>query len=267
MFVASFTIPALAVPQWPHTFYGSVSSDGDPVAEGTRVSAMVGGSELAFCFVNASSQYGYGVDPMVVPADDPDTPADEGAMPGEVITFEVGGVPANVLEDGVLVPEVLFVRGGLNGGNFPIGYDLVLGELPQQATLWTESTDCGNVTEPGEGNSTHTPGAIVDLLAVPDQDCCFVNWTGDTGTIADADAADTTIQMNADYHIIANFVAMVTLTTASGAGGAVTTPGEGDTLHCPGDEVDIVATPDQWTSWQHLTWDMSSSTGPVIRVI
>ena len=34
----------------------------------------------------------------------------------------------------------------------------------------------------------------------------FVEWTGDVGTIADVYAATTTITMNGDYSITANFV-------------------------------------------------------------
>ena len=33
----------------------------------------------------------------------------------------------------------------------------------------------------------------------------FVNWTGDVGTIANVNAASTTITMNGDYSITANF--------------------------------------------------------------
>jgi hypothetical protein len=63
----------------------------------------------------------------------------------------------------------------------------------------------GNVTDPGEGTFPYTTGAVVDLLAVPDLGFVFGNWTGDVSTVADANAADTTITMNADYAIQANF--------------------------------------------------------------
>ena len=47
---------------------------------------------------------------------------------------------------------------------------------------------------------------MVHLVATPDDyDYYFVNWTGNVGTIANANAASTTITMNGDYSITANF--------------------------------------------------------------
>jgi uncharacterized repeat protein (TIGR02543 family) len=68
-----------------------------------------------------------------------------------------------------------------------------------------DSTIGGDVTDPGEGTFTYPQGTVVDLLAEPDVGYQFVNWTGDTATIADVDAADTTITMNGNYAITANF--------------------------------------------------------------
>jgi hypothetical protein len=43
-------------------------------------------------------------------------------------------------------------------------------------------------------------------VAIPDEGYWFVNWSGDVDTIADANAATTTITMNDDYSITAKFV-------------------------------------------------------------
>jgi len=43
-------------------------------------------------------------------------------------------------------------------------------------------------------------------VAVADEGYRFDRWTGDVGTIADVNAAITTITMNGDYSITANFV-------------------------------------------------------------
>lgn len=43
-------------------------------------------------------------------------------------------------------------------------------------------------------------------MAVAEEGYCFVNWSGDVGTVADAMAAATTVTMEADYSIMANFV-------------------------------------------------------------
>jgi hypothetical protein len=76
-----------------------------------------------------------------------------------------------------------------------------------QYDLNTFSTEGGSVTEPGEGVFTFDGGTVVDLVATPDDGYQFVDWTGDVGTIVDIEAAVTTITVNGDYSITANFVA------------------------------------------------------------
>lgn len=76
---------------------------------------------------------------------------------------------------------------------------------PDQYDLIIFSTDGGSVTTPGEGTFTYEVGAVVNLVATPDAGYRFVNWTGDVATIADVNAASTTITMNDDYSITANF--------------------------------------------------------------
>jgi hypothetical protein len=71
--------------------------------------------------------------------------------------------------------------------------------------LTTGSGTGGQVTGPGEGTNTYDDGEVVDLVATPDCGYAFDNWTGDTGTIDDVNAAVTNITMNADYDINANF--------------------------------------------------------------
>jgi hypothetical protein len=71
--------------------------------------------------------------------------------------------------------------------------------------LTISSTAGGTVTTPGEGTSTHDAGTVVDLVATPASGYRFVNWTGDVGTIANINAASTTITMIGNYFITANF--------------------------------------------------------------
>jgi hypothetical protein len=93
--------------------------------------------------------------------------------------------------------------------------------------LTTSSTAGGLVAEPGEDTFTYDEGTVVDLIAEAEESSWFIEWTGDVGTIADVYATTTTITMNGDYSITANFVAIYDLTTSSTEGGSVTTPGEG----------------------------------------
>ena len=71
--------------------------------------------------------------------------------------------------------------------------------------LAINSTDGGEVTAPGEGTLPYDCGTVVDLVAEADLGYHFVEWTGDIVTIADVDAAETTITMSGNYSITANF--------------------------------------------------------------
>ncbi|MBA7504695.1 hypothetical protein ES706_03349 [subsurface metagenome] len=120
-------------------------------------------------------------------------------------------------------------------------------------TLNISSTPGGNVTTPGEGMFTYDHGTVVDLIATPDANYTFVNWTGDIGTMGDANSATTNITMNGDYSIVANFaIDRYDLTISSSAGGNVTTPGEGVFTYDAGMVVDLVATPD--ASYHFVNW-------------
>ncbi|GAH05024.1 unnamed protein product, partial [marine sediment metagenome] len=58
---------------------------------------------------------------------------------------------------------------------------------------------------------------VVDLLAEAEEGYRFGEWTGDVGTIADVYAASTTITMNGDYSVTANFVAVYPTVTTKAA--------------------------------------------------
>jgi hypothetical protein len=113
----------------------------------------------------------------------------------------------------------------------------------RQYNLTTSSTEGGSVTEPGEGVFTYDEGRVVSLEAVPDEGYRFIGWTGDVGMIADVYDATTTITMNGDYSVSANFVRQYTLTNTSTAGGSITAPGEGIFTYDAGTVVNLVATP------------------------
>jgi hypothetical protein len=116
------------------------------------------------------------------------------------------------------------------------------------------STEGGSVTTPGEGTFVYNEGTVLDLAAEADESYRFVNWTGDVGTITDVNDATTTITMNGDYSITANFEEIVEyeLTISSTGGGVVTTPGEGTFTYGEGDEVNLVATPN--AGYRFVSW-------------
>jgi len=81
------------------------------------------------------------------------------------------------------------------------------GEIPEY-NLTISSTEGGSVTTPGEGTSTYDEGTVVSLSASPSTDYRFVNWTDNVSTVAHINAASTTITMNGNYEIIADFEAI-----------------------------------------------------------
>ena len=124
--------------------------------------------------------------------------------------------------------------------------------------LTIASTGRGSVTTPGEGIFTYDEGTVVNLVASPVMGYRFVNWTGDVGTIANVNAATTTVTMNGDYSITANFVAIYDLTISSTGGGSVTTPGEGVFTYDAGTVVGLVAIPT--SGYRFVNWTGNVST-------
>jgi len=71
--------------------------------------------------------------------------------------------------------------------------------------LTISSASGGNVTIPGEGAFTYDAGTEAPLVAAPDDGYHFVSWSGDIASIANPSAASTTVMMNANCAILANF--------------------------------------------------------------
>ena len=67
------------------------------------------------------------------------------------------------------------------------------------------STANGTVTTPGIGSFIRNCSQVVNLSAVADWGYTFINWSGNTSTIANVSAANTNITMNGNYSISANF--------------------------------------------------------------
>ena len=133
-------------------------------------------------------------------------------------------------------------------------------ETPEvtEYNLTISSTEGGSVTNPGEGTSTHDEGEVVDLAADAEDGYEFVNWTGNVDTIYDVNAASTTIVMNDDYSITANFEAQYVLTIDSTDGGEVITPGEGIFAYSEPTLVNLVAEPDDDCRFVGWTGDVST---------
>jgi hypothetical protein len=86
-----------------------------------------------------------------------------------------------------------------------LGNSIGCGGGTTQYTLTITSTTGGDVTTPGEGASNHTAATVVNLTATADAGYHFVSWTGNVGTVANVTSYITTITMNGNYSITANF--------------------------------------------------------------
>jgi len=70
---------------------------------------------------------------------------------------------------------------------------------------------CGEGTESSSGlpvpeECVCAEGTEVTIVATPDPGYCFIGWTGDVDTLDDVDATETTILINDNYSVTANFV-------------------------------------------------------------
>jgi len=86
---------------------------------------------------------------------------------------------------------------------------------PAQYDLSISITEGGEIVTPGEGTFGYAKGTVVPLVAFPHTGYRFVNWTGDIGTVADVNAASTSITMNGTYEITANFAETPPITFAT----------------------------------------------------
>jgi len=124
-------------------------------------------------------------------------------------------------------------------------YTLIASFTLDKVNLTVSSTAGGSVTAPGEGESTHDCGTSVPIEAAADACYEFSHWTGtavSAGKVADSTSASTTVTVDADYTLIANFTLdTVTLTVSSTTGGSVTAPDEGESTHECGKSVSIEA--------------------------
>ena len=96
-------------------------------------------------------------------------------------------------------------------------------------TLTSSTTTGGHVTTPGEGAFQYDNGTNASIVATADAHYHFVNWTGTAvtaGKVNNPNAASTTVQMDADYTVVANFaIDQFAITGSAGANGSISPSG------------------------------------------
>ncbi len=104
-----------------------------------------------------------------------------------------------------------------------------------ECTLMIHLTAGGDVPYPGSGMHKYYKGTAAGIRAQAYDGYRFAGWTGsavNAGAVANPSSTNTTVMMNEDYEITANFevagaVVQRTLTVSAGDGGSVLNPGEG----------------------------------------
>lgn len=112
----------------------------------------------------------------------------------------------------ILLISVVLIVGLLGCSSSPTEYTLTISstEGGDSSCVPSIGCTCGEGTESSGGlpvpeECVCTEGTEVSIKATPDPDYRFIGWTGDVETVADVNAATTTVTMNNDYTIIANF--------------------------------------------------------------
>ncbi len=127
-------------------------------------------------------------------------------------------------------------------GNYTLQANFAIG----QQTLTTSAASGGTVSTPGVGNFQYDHGTTVSVTATAGTNYHFVNWTGTavtSGKVANATSATTTVTVDGNYTLQANFaVGQQTLTTSAASGGTVSTPGVGNFQYDHGTTVSVTAT-------------------------
>jgi lysophospholipase L1-like esterase len=91
-----------------------------------------------------------------------------------------------------------------------VWYNAIVNSLTNAKTLTISSTTGGSVTNPGEGDFLFFNDPNATITAMPDLYYHFDVWTGtavDAGKVADPCAASTTVLVDANYTVVANFEA------------------------------------------------------------
>ncbi len=135
-------------------------------------------------------------------------------------------------------------------------------QAPLMWTLTVTTSADGMVTTPGIGDFNYTDGNVAALIASANANYHFVNWTGSAvtaGKVADPNSPATTVTMNGNYTVQANFaIDQKSLTTSTTTGGTITTPGIGTYSYDYGANASIIAS--ATTAYHFVDWTGSAVT-------
>jgi hypothetical protein len=105
-------------------------------------------------------------------------------------------------------------------------------------------------TSPRAGSHTYSVGTVVSLKATPEDGWEFMDWDGD---VADGDSTMTTVTMDEDKHITANFGQDECRLNIEVEGEGMTSPTPGKHYYTSGTDVNIRAYPEE--GWYFMNWE------------
>jgi uncharacterized repeat protein (TIGR02543 family) len=149
------------------------------------------------------------------------------AVPQEGYTF-IGWTGSNTTKENPVTIEMDCTKAIL--ANFSVTTHNLSIELNGQGSVF-----------PPAGNYDYVEGTIVNISATPDTGCQFEGWTGE---VNDKNAASTSVIMDKDKNIIANFSCSTHTLTIEVQGKGSVTPSSGTHSYNKDTTVEITATPD-----------------------
>lgn len=143
--------PTTALPAMPEQFWGSVTVNGSPVAQGTVVAIKVGGTQVAQVTTDSQGRYGYGTPLMVSGA------------PNAAVEFYVNGTKA--------AQTTTFSSGKTNAFNLTVGSGSTTPPTPTTPT--TPAPTPPAPTTPAPTTPAPTPPATTPPAAAPSSAASF----------------------------------------------------------------------------------------------
>ncbi len=143
--------------------------------------------------------------------------------------------------------------------------------LDNRYVLSISASGGGSVSEPGQGSYFYSGETIVPLVAMPDDHHHLVSWTGtavDAGKVEDVNAISTTVTVDGDYTLQANFaIDRRTLILQSGEGGSVYKPGEGEFVYDYGTRVWLEAKAESGYRFKRWSGSLYGITNPYVWIL
>ena len=143
------------------------------------------------------------------------------------------------------------------------GKDITANFSLRMHSLTIKVNGAGFVT-PSVGDHSYTYGTVVDISATSDSGYKFDGWTGE---VVDAKLASTTVTIDSDKTIIANFSRITHMLTIEVNGAGSVNPSVGNHTYTDGTVLNISATPDtghQFDGWTGEVADASLASTTVI---